>query len=204
MNAFIFDVDGTLIDSKDMYMKPLLKVLNANGYNFVMSDLDQTFGINALDAVTQLGVKEPQRIVNEWFGIVDDYKELTHVFPNIKEMLQELSSDNGNHLAIATSKLRTELLRDVEPYGLNDYFSAIISSDDVDNGKPAPDMVLKGIEKLNSTKDNTVYIGDTLYDLEAAHRAGVSFALAGWETDMADQFKSAEYYLTTPQDLLTI
>lgn len=119
-------------------------------------------------------------------------------------MLQELSANNSNRLAIATSKLRKELLRDVEPFGLNDFFSAIVSSDDVEHGKPAPDMVLKGMEKLNSTKDETVYVGDTLYDLEAAHNAGVSFALAGWETKMSDQFKNIEYYLNTPQDLLTI
>ncbi|AQW21774.1 phosphatase [Lentilactobacillus curieae] len=204
MDAYIFDVDGTLIDSEKMYMLSLLKVLNAHGYNYKYDEITQAFGINALDAVIQLGVKNPQAILDEWFSIVDDYKDLTHVFPGIKEALAELHASSSNRLAIATSKLRKELLRDVKPFGLNPYFDAVISSDDVEHGKPAPDMVIKGMEKLSSTTNSTVYVGDTVYDLEAAHRAGVSFALAGWETKMADKFKDSEYYLTTPADLLKI
>nr|WP_252892731.1 HAD hydrolase-like protein [Lentilactobacillus otakiensis] len=77
-------------------------------------------------------------------------------------------------------------------------------SNEIKNGKPAPDMILKGIEKLDATPETTIYIGDTKFDLQAAHAANVKFALAGWRTKKSADFVDTDYYLKAPADLLTI
>ncbi len=58
MNDYIFDVDGTLIDTEKMYLLPLHKTLRANGYNVSYDDVKKVFGITASDALKILGVKD--------------------------------------------------------------------------------------------------------------------------------------------------
>ncbi|WP_283678010.1 HAD family hydrolase [Lentilactobacillus sp. Marseille-Q4993] len=202
MEAYIFDVDGTLIDTETMYLKPLSQVLANNGYQVSKDELNAVFGITAIDALKRLGVTDPQKIKDEWFSKVPDFRDTVTVFDGIEDALAELSKTKK--VAVATSKASDEFKRDVTPFGLDKYFSEFVFLDDVEYGKPAPDPVLKGIEKLGSRAEMTVYVGDTEYDLQAAHAAGSKFALAGWQTPMNPKFSATDFYLKEPADLLKI
>lgn len=204
MHNFIFDVDGTLIDSEKMYLLPLHKTLVENGYDIQYESLKKVFGITAVDSLKILGVKNVQKVLKEWFSKIQDYKKYATVYDGIYDTLEGLHQDKNNRLAIATSKIESEFHRDVARFGLDKYFNAYVFSNEIKHGKPAPDMVYKGIEKLHADPKQTIYIGDTIYDLQAAHAAKVAFGLAGWRTKKSDEFKEAEYYLVQPSDLLDI
>jgi HAD superfamily hydrolase (TIGR01549 family) len=204
MNYLIFDVDGTLIDTEKMYLLPLRKTLIKNGYQVTYEDVKKVFGITAADALQILGVKNIDQVLNEWFGQIKDYQQYAHVYPGIIDALVALHSHKDNRLAIATSKLRDEFHRDVSRFGLDKYFDAFVFSDEIKRGKPAPDMILKGMDKLGAKPQESIYIGDTRYDFEAAKAASVKFALAGWRTERSSEFKDVDYYLTTPADLLKL
>lgn len=204
MRYFIFDVDGTLIDTEKMYMLPLHKALLENGYNFSYEDVVKLFGITSMDTVRSLGVKSPVDIRDKWFAKIKDYTQYAHVYDGIEAVVKKLHADPNVKTAIATSKVEAEFHRDVTKFGLDQYFDAFVFSNEIKNGKPAPDMILKGIEKLDSDPSATIYIGDTKFDLQAAHAAKVKFALAGWRTKKSADFAKADYDLTTPADLLTI
>lgn len=73
MKYFIFDVDGTLIDTEKMYMLPLHKTLLENGYDFSYEDVVKLFGITSMDTVRILGVKNPVDIRDQWFAKIKDY-----------------------------------------------------------------------------------------------------------------------------------
>lgn len=204
MNDYIFDVDGTLIDTEKMYMLPLHKTLLENGYDFSYADVEKLFGINSMDTVKILGVKNPVEIRDKWFAKIKDYTHYVHVYDGIEDVLKQLYADKNVKTAIATSKVEAEFQRDVIRFGLDKYFDKFVFSTEVKHGKPAPDMILKGIEKLNADPKSTVYIGDTKYDLQAAHAANVNFALAGWRTKRSADFEETDYYLKTPADLLKL
>lgn len=119
-------------------------------------------------------------------------------------MVKKLHADPTIKTAIATSKVEAEFHRDVTKFGLDQYFDAFVFSNEIKKGKPAPDMILKGIEKLDADPATTIYIGDTKFDLQAAHAANVQFALAGWWTKKTADFADTDYDLKTPTDLLTI
>lgn len=202
MQNFIFDIDGTLIDTEKMYIKPLYDVLAGRGYDLTYEQAAATFGITALDALDRLNVTDKESVMTDWNRLIPDYAKYLRVYDGIPESLAELG--NTKRLAIATSKIRSEFERDFSPIGLNHYFNEVVTSDEVNAGKPAPDMILKGIEKLNAEPSATVYVGDTVYDMQAAHKADVAFALAGWRTDADSRFNQADYVLQQPSELLSI
>lgn len=204
MNYYIFDVDGTLIDTEKMYMLPLHKTLLENGYDFSYTDVAKLFGITLMDAVRMLGVKDPVDIRNQWVAKIKDYTQYAHVYNGIEDVVKKLHDNPRIQTAIATSKVEAEFHRDVTKFGLDQYFDQFVFSNEIQKGKPAPDMILKGIEKLNADPTATVYIGDTKFDLQAAHTAKVKFALAGWRTAKTSDFADADYYLKSPANILTI
>ena len=200
MQNFIFDIDGTLIDTEKMYIKPLYDVLVKRGYDITYDQAAATFGITALDALKRLNVTDQDAVMAEWNQLIPNYAKYLKVYAGIPESLAELKQTKK--LAIATSKVRSEFERDFTPIGINHYFNEVVTSDEVAAGKPAPDMILKGMEKLNGVPETTVYVGDTLYDMQAAHSGNVAFALAGWRTAADENFKKADYVLEQPKDLL--
>lgn len=200
----IFDVDGTLIDTEKMYMLPLQKTLNENGYDFSYADVVKVFGITSLDAVKILGVSDPEAIQKQWFAKIKDYTQYTTVYDGIEPVLKTLHDRSDVNMAIATSKQKDEFERDVTRFGLDQYFDKFVFSNEIKHGKPAPDMILKGIEKLAADPASTIYVGDTVYDLKAAHAANVGFALAGWRTKKTADFQTSDYDLKTPNELLSI
>lgn len=204
MNYLIFDVDGTLIDTEKMYMLPLQKTLNENGYDFSYADVVKVFGITSLDAVKILGVSDPEAIQKQWFAKIKDYTQYTTVYDGIEPVLKTLHDRSDVKMAIATSKQKDEFERDVTRLGLDQYFDKFVFSNEIKHGKPAPDMILKGIEKLAADPASTIYVGDTVYDLKAAHAANVGFALAGWRTEKTADFQTSDYDLKTPGELLSI
>lgn len=204
MKYLIFDVDGTLIDTEKMYLLPLHKTLIENGYDVTYDDVKKVFGITATDALKILGVQDVEGMLAKWFGQIKDYKHYAHVYPGITDALAKIHAMQNTRLAIATSKQENEFHRDVTRFGLDKYFDQFVFSNEIKHGKPAHDMVIKGIEKLAANPDETIYIGDTIYDLQAAHAANVKFALAGWRTKKTAEFEKTDYDLHTPADLLKI
>ncbi|MCY9807123.1 HAD family hydrolase [Lentilactobacillus senioris] len=202
MQNFIFDIDGTLIDTEKMYIKPLYDVLVKRGYDITYDQAAATFGITAIDALKRLNVTDQDAVMTEWNQLIPNYAKYLKVYAGIPESLAELKQTKK--LAIATSKVRSEFERDFTPIGINHYFNEVVTSDEVATGKPAPDMILKGMEKLNGTPETTVYVGDTVYDMQAAHSANVAFALAGWRTPADENFQKADYVLNQPNDLLKL
>ncbi len=204
MQFYIFDVDGTLLDTRNMYLEPLRSVLDKHGYNVSDSLLNSLFGITTEDALEILKVKEKDIIKKEWFEGVLNYSKSVNIFSGIQELLSTLQSKNKK-LAVATSKVKEEFQRDFTPFNLNQYFDQFVFANEVKKGKPAPDMILKGIEKLGADPKQTIYVGDTIYDLEASHSAGVHFGLAGWggfSSKLRDKLNVGDFWLASPPDLL--
>ncbi|MCC4370802.1 HAD family hydrolase [Limosilactobacillus reuteri] len=208
---FIFDIDGTLIDTIDMYMPAMIDTLAQHGYPVAPDKVEQTkhdlFGITGQDALRLAGISEDEipAIQQDWFKLAYQRADQVKVIDGIPEMLNALANREDAKIAIATSKLADEY----QEYFVNKYdfaklFKVAITSADTKKHKPAPDPILAAMDKMGADPATTVYVGDTINDMKAAHAAGAKFAGALYSSANPDSIKDADFPLMKPADLLEI
>ena len=111
-------------------------------------------------------------IVHEAFKRVDDYLLLeVPEKPYLHECL-EILSEAGFVMAIASSSYLSTIERNLRESDTADYFSAIVSGDQITNGKPAPDIFLRTAERIGLNPEDCYIIEDSLNGIRAAHAAG--------------------------------
>lgn len=208
---FIFDIDGTLIDTIDMYMPAMIDTLAQHGHPVAPDKVEQTkhdlFGITGRDALRLAGISEEEipEMLKDWFDLAYQRADRAKVIEGIPEMLNTLANREDAKIAIATSKLADEY----QEYFVNKYdfaklFKVAITSADTKKHKPAPDPILAAMDKIGADPATTVYVGDTINDMKAAHAAGAKFAGALYSSANPDSIKDADFPLMKPADLLKI
>ena len=208
---FIFDIDGTLIDTIDMYMPAMIDTLAQHGHPVAPDKVEQTkhdlFGITGRDALRLAGISEEEipEMLKDWFDLAYQRADRAKVIEGIPEMLNTLANREDAKIAIATSKLADEY----QEYFVNKYdfaklFKVAITSADTKMHKPAPDPILAAMDKMGADPATTVYVGDTINDMKAAHAAGAKFAGALYSSANPDSIKDADFPLMKPADLLEI
>ena len=208
---FIFDIDGTLIDTIDMYMPAMIDTLAQHGHPVAPDKVEQTkhdlFGITGRDALRLAGISEEEipEMLKDWFDLAYQRADRAKVIEGIPEMLNTLANREDAKIAIATSKLADEY----QEYFVNKYdfaklFKVAITSADTKKHKPAPDPILAAMDKMGADPATTVYVGDTINDMKAAHAAGAKFAGALYSYANPDSIKDADFPLMKPADLLKI
>lgn len=208
---FIFDIDGTLIDTIDMYMPAMIDTLAQHGHPVAPDKVEQTkhdlFGITGRDALRLAGISEEEipEMLKDWFDLAYQRADRAKVIEGIPEMLNTLANREDAKIAIATSKLADEY----QEYFVNKYdfaklFKVAITSADTKKHKPAPDPILAAMNKIGADPATTVYIGDTINDMKATHAAGAKFAGALYSSANPDSIKDADFPLMKPADLLEI
>ena len=208
---FIFDIDGTLIDTIDMYMPAMIDTLAQHGHPVAPDKVEQTkhdlFGITGRDALRLAGISDEEipEMLKDWFDLAYQRADQAKVIEGIPEMLNTLANREDAKIAIATSKLADEY----QEYFVNKYdfaklFKVAITSADTKKHKPAPDPILAAMNKMGADPATTVYVGDTINDMKAAHAAGAKFAGALYSSANPDSIKDADFPLMKPADLLEI
>ena len=208
---FIFDIDGTLIDTIDMYMPAMIDTLAQHGHPVAPDKVEQTkhdlFGITGRDALRLAGISEEEipEMLKDWFDLAYQRADQAKVIEGIPEMLNTLANREDAKIAIATSKLADEY----QEYFVNKYdfaklFKVAITSADTKKHKPAPDPILAAMNKMGADPATIVYVGDTINDMKAAHAAGAKFAGALYSSANPDSIKDADFPLMKPADLLEI
>jgi mannitol-1-/sugar-/sorbitol-6-phosphatase len=183
--AFIFDMDGVLIDSERPFLGLLRQLLSEDGVERDVADLRAVCGRPATFFRSH---------VAPWFdgdaafdAFLDRYSEgkralleagAIQPFPLAREVLERLG-ELGVRLAVATTTRRELAMSRLVPPGLAGQFDEIITGDQVVNGKPAPDIFLEAARRLGVEPERCVAVEDSLAGIAAARAAGMAvYALA--------------------------
>lgn len=174
----IFDLDGVLVDTGWAHKQSWYDLAEKEGFSMTDEFFYSTFGMQnymiipmllgreaALDEVNRLSNWKEQRyrqIIAEKLAPAEGAKSL----------LDDLKSGNFL-LAVGSSAPRTNLDLVLERTGLQDYFDAYVSGEEVTNGKPAPDTFLKAAQKLTLGADQCVVVEDAVQGVEAGKAAGM-------------------------------
>ena len=187
----IFDVDGTLVDSNDAHARAWIEAFAEHGITTAYEKVRRAIGMGS-DKLMPIvaGIEEDSRqgqSISKSRGQIFKQKYLPRLQPfrGARALVARLASD-GFTLAIASSAKEDELHALLEVARVADLFPTRTSSDDADQSKPDPDIVMAAVKRAGCSKERTVMIGDTPYDVEAAKRAGIqaiALTCGGWSRE---------------------
>ncbi len=176
--AVLFDVDGTLIDSDDAHARAWVAALAEAGFDVPFARVRPLIGQGGdriLPAVADLSDEtEPGKTIAARRGEIFKERELGGIGPTrgAKALLEAVRA-RGARVVVATSAKSGELDGLLARGDLNALVDVATTSDDAGSSKPAPDIVHAALKKAGLEPANAVFVGDTQWDIEAAHRAGV-------------------------------
>lgn len=177
----IFDIDGTLLDSREKYCECMAFVLRKFGTSEeVLKVIKETFGMPGPETMRRLGVKEHETegLMADICGYIKNSSVRAKIFDGADEMLRGMQGVCKT--AVATSRNRGETAADSDLATLLEFMDYVSTTDIGMAPKPAPDVLIKALESLSVDPSKAVYVGDTQSDMQAARAAGMRFILAGW------------------------
>lgn len=196
IKAILFDFDGTLVDSAPGIVKTMQQTFLRMGVA-VPSDDDMraTIGLpldKALQMLAALSDDDTRTATRTYRNIFHTY-EVSHImnFPHVVSTLRKIQS-LGIRMAIATSRESTSLKLITDRRGLSSFFETAITGADGYKPKPAPDMVLALLERMNIRSDETLVVGDTTFDINMGNAAGCRTVAVTYGYHSKEQLKSAK------------
>lgn len=174
--AFIFDMDGVLVDSEAFYFKVRMQFLREKNLPNYYPDINAYLGVDP-QIEWQMMIPDPvtrQQLLPEfelfWKQHPIDYRQ--YVAPQAAELLQALKKA-GLKIALASVGAPVEVGQMLEQCQLAPYFDVILSGADVAHRKPAPDIYELAVKRLGLAKQVCVAIEDSPVGITAAKRAGL-------------------------------
>ena len=179
----IFDMDGTLVDSS----LTIARAINAVRKNLSLPPMDEQ---TILEKVNDPHLN-PARYFYEtesftpeheaWFSgyYTDHHEEELQLYDGIKRLLMELK-EKGFKLGIATNAYRISTKQSLQHLEIIELFDGIACYDDVKQGKPHPDMLIKLLGELNIEAKDAIFVGDSERDALAAKALNMDYIMVNW------------------------
>jgi phosphoglycolate phosphatase len=189
--VYLFDVDGTLVDSARDICGAIQEVLIARGRaNISDSFLRKYIGRHLLDLFLDLGFEREaiDPMIAEYRGIYLSRKHSgTTVYPGVAEALAVLDGRKSTATTKGTPTTRAVL----EQFGLLQYFDHVQGTDGFP-AKPEPDVILKSLELFGVGAEECLMVGYSPTDMRAGRRAGVKTCAVRWGYGDPDELASCE------------
>ena len=177
--AFIFDIDGTLVDSNELHVDSWARTFQRFGKQFSREQLRAQIGKGSdqylPEFLTPEEIKRFGKELDEYRSELfrKEYLPKVRPFPRVQELLQRIHDDN-KRIVLASSGKKADTKYYVELLKIGDFIDGYVSGDDADSSKPAPDIFAASLEKLgNISPADSVTVGDTRFDIEAAKKVGL-------------------------------
>jgi len=180
MDAVIFDLDGTLLDSEKTILRCLNTALKEFGFTpFEMHELHSMIGMDLFQILARKGADKPE-IAERYTQIqLDTFMDDMTYYNGVPELLTALY-ESGYILGVATMR-RGRIAREVlKGLGLDHYFETIVGADETPESKPSGAHVLTTCDSINIQPANAIMVGDSKYDILSAKAAGTLAIGVSW------------------------
>jgi len=208
--AFIFDIDGTLVDSNELHVDSWDRAFRRFGKQFPREKLRAQIGKGSdqylpefltPDEIKRFG-KELDDYRSELFR--DEYLPKVRPFPKVRELFQRIRDDD-KRIVLASSGKKADTKYYIDLLKIEDLIQGYTSGDDADSSKPAPDIFTASLEKLGDISPaDAMTVGDTRFDIDAARKAGsgtIAFLCGGTSESVLRETGAVTIY-RDPADFL--
>ena len=179
IKAVIFDLDGLLIDSEIISYKIYKEILQQFGHNFSIEEYVQNFiakqsrrnlllflSNGNLPWTVEVGLDNVLKVEDKFINEGIDLKT------GVKKLLTYLK-DNNLKIAIASSSTRDRALTILRQHNIVEYFDEFVFGNEIEKGKPNPDIFLKACDKISVNPEECLVLEDSESGIQAAYSANI-------------------------------
>ena len=210
IEAVIFDIDGTIVDSVDLHARAWQRAFAKFGKNIAFEAIRTQIGKGADQLMPVYFSKQELEDFGEELEsyrgelFKEEYLPKVKAFPKVRQLFERLKGDN-KRISLASSAKKDELESYKQIAQIGDLIDSETSSDDVEKSKPCPDVFNVALNQLEIDPENVAVVGDTPYDAEAATKArlkSIGVLCGGWTQSQLQRAGCIAIY-RHPADLLT-
>ncbi len=202
--AIIYDIDGTVLNTLNMNMYPLMKIIKEEtGEDWTFEQVLKFAAYPGMKVMEELGVKDQEKTYARWVKYVNEYEEGATLYDGFMEVFETFKK-NQVIQAVVSAKTTQQYKIDFVDKGLDRFMDVSILADDTTKHKPDPEPLLECIKRLNIEVSEAIYIGDALSDYQASRNAGMDFGYAKWGSVSSDGIEHPDFVFESPLDLLRL
>ena len=207
INTIIFDFDGTLVDTNELILNSFKHISEVYHKDYDEDYILSSFGEPLKNAIQRdYNEHNIDEVLLTYKNYQEErFKEQVTLYDMVLETLQILQEKKFK-LGIATSRLKKSTQDALKLFDIEHFFKCVITVDDVANPKPHKEPLEKAMSLLGSNREETIYVGDTEFDVVCAQNAGVTPALVGWHLHSSQLAKkhNVQTVLQRMDDLLKV
>jgi HAD superfamily hydrolase (TIGR01509 family) len=198
LQAVLLDIDGTLVDSNDKHAQCWVDAFAHFGkdvpWDVIRGQIGKGGDLLVPDTLNAREMRDIGEKLKEYRGELwkRDYMKSVQPFPNVVKAIRSIH-DRGVKVAFASSSNPDEVEYYVELLGVDDLLEGTTSAEDAKFSKPSPEIFQAALERVKSDPARTLVVGDTPYDILAAHRIPVPVAAVRCGGFPEESLKKAEF-----------
>jgi HAD superfamily hydrolase (TIGR01509 family) len=207
LRAVILDLDGTLIDSNDAHARAWVTAFQTQHLDIPFEKIRPLIGMGGDKLIPELSDVDPEgeegkALTKAWAEAFTTMIPELKATPGAAELVAGLQA-LGLKVMLGSSGEDEVVEAELKHLGLESLLNSRVSSEEVENSKPSPDIVAVALKKLGVQPAEALMVGDTHFDAEASQKAGVRVALlrSGGNTDLSAESGDVLIY-ADPQALL--
>ncbi len=175
--TYLFDFDGTLVDSMPVYGSVMLKILKENNINYpddILKTITPLGLMGTTDYFIKMGLNKPREEIINTMGkyMLSEYQNNIPAKANVKETLIKLKN-RGDDLNVLTASPHITLDACLKRLGLWELFTNVWSCDDFGTTKSDPEIYKKAAEKMGVKPQDVLFLDDNLNADKTAKKAGM-------------------------------
>ncbi len=209
LKLLIFDLDGTLADTSIDITNAVNYALKPFGVRpFSVEEIKRMVGSGITNLLHSLVPPERSSentlkdVVERFLGYYSKHiLDNTIAYPGVKETLQQLGQYKK---AVISNKRELFSKRVLEGLDILQYFDIVLGSDSVKEKKPSPVPVFEVLKRLGISKHEAIMIGDSNYDIESAHSAGIRIIAVTYGFRPREMLRDADYMVENFGELLRL
>ena len=201
--AIIYDLDGTVLNTINMNMYPLIKIIKEEtGEDWTFEQVLKFLPYPGMKVMEELQVADKEKAYARWVKYVNEYEEGASLYPGFEEIFEAF--DRSIIQAVASAKTTAQYQIDFVAKGLDKYMKTAVLANDTVKHKPDPEPLLECLKRLSLQPEDVIYIGDAHSDYLASKNAGIDFGYAKWGSVSAKGIDKPDHVFAQPLDLLKL